>query len=101
MGSDIIVTERAGFLKPITIPRVYEWRITRLRMGLLIRFWISQDIIPDPQEAKRIADEAVNHSTLSTMQEYAERIMEYSLAFNSVEVCDENGDGVCVHRDWP
>lgn len=96
--------------------RVVEHRITSHYHGLLdhfvIRWWIESD--PefggvDHATAHQIVSDAVAavYNTARSLDRrlgdewIAHFLLERVPASNSVEVCDEHGNGVTIHRDWP
>lgn len=84
---------------------VLEHRVTRVVRQWVIRAWVEGNPdyggVLEPAEAQSIVGEAM----LQTRERYAvliaREVIDSCPAVNSVEVCDEYGQGVCMHRDWP
>jgi hypothetical protein len=96
--------------------RVLEWRITtRWDRGtlspLIIRYWIEADDDHDGigafVDARRAVDEAerLHRRELDGAQPSPDLLAAGLLgelpAANSIEVCDADGNGATIHRDWP
>ena len=90
--------------------RVYEWRLTYpIRWDWTVRLWIERDVEHGGVESFDEADELVR-SVLYKLgksndwmekEDIASHLIEAVPQANSVEVCDNEGFGACVHRDWP
>lgn len=97
--------------------RVVEWRITThhsLASGFKfsIRYWIERDpehggiaYFYDALRAVTNVEEwelqtVLDHS-MSWILATAKSLLEKIPSANSVEVCDADGNGVAIHRDWP
>lgn len=116
MSADLVVGRTEFSTQPDALAagkrrRVAEHRITR-SLGLYkefsVRFWIETD----PEfggESRRDAEMKIHDSFISlepnltrmTPDQVAAAFLEAVPSANSVEVCDTNGNGTAVHRDWP
>lgn len=93
--------------------KVKELRVTRKLFGpnnnvqFVIRLWIESDEKhggATREQAVADLDEAlanIGETWDKTEDDLAEAIFEVVTSANSVEVCDEEGNGVTIHRDWP
>jgi hypothetical protein len=92
--------------------RVLEHRVTtRLPWAGTIRYWIESDPKHggvDRGTAIRLVREAEGKVGLSrenplymSSEQLASRLLEELPCANSIEVCDSQGTGCAVHRDWP
>lgn len=95
--------QRIEQLERHTDPRVTEYRVTHRWAGWVIRYWLAT---VDPLEvalSKLSAAEQhlFNRGTRDVALEIAHHLIEFVPNLNSVEVCNEVGNGVCIHRDWP
>lgn len=96
--------------------RVEEHRITiKTEKGFCIRFWIETDPlfggIPEWDDAYKLCLNATKYAMASRFgsNKYTMNVTKKRCRFllieipaaNSVEVCDESGNGITMHRDWP
>lgn len=86
---------------------VLEHRITISDRGWTIRFWIEADIDMGGAgygDSKIQAIQAVSNAPKSIF-EFSDTLAAYLAdkvkGTNSVEVCDEHGNGSVFHKDWP
>jgi len=89
--------------------RVVEHRLTRTRTSQFwtIRFWVESDSAHGGvTENQALIDvtRAMNLEGVAgckTPREMAEFLVDHIPAANSVEVCDVEGRGTVVYRNWP
>jgi hypothetical protein len=97
--------------------RVTEWRLTRKffpadgsAREITARFWIESDEsypyfggISRSTARERVlsACERVEKAGMFDPLPMATTLLEMVPDANSVEVCDDTGTGVAIHRDWP
>ena len=90
-------------------PFVLEHRVTTNLGGYIVRYWIEADPkrggVWDREQAgmavaagERMVEEKPD---LYSPGELARVLLHNISSANSIEVCDESGNGVAVHRDWP
>ena len=94
----------------MTRTQVTEWRLT-LRVGwsYIVRLWVESD----PEFGGMSEDNAYRHANVvkvdveaGTMRwgghnSIAQAFLDRFPAVNSVEVCNEDGEGCVMHRNWP
>lgn len=92
-----------------TRDRVEEWRITSgYWTNRVIRYWIERDPayggVAAFEDAKMITDRAERMTvawSMLSMEDACRYLLNEVPCANSVEVCDLNGNGITIHRDWP
>jgi hypothetical protein len=87
---------------------VVEWRLTMDIPGFTVRWWIEADPEHggvDEIVARGLVEEArgqfIHPTDMSSPLYIAGFLLNHCHCANSVEVCDNKGNGVAVHRDWP
>ncbi|SRR5260221_9386433 len=87
--------------------RVYEHRITSRMNGYNIRYWIESDPafggVVTFGEARKAVFEAEKTAEIYAIgpQQIVDALMHVCPCANSIEACDDFGDGGALHRDWP
>ena len=97
---------------------VKEWRVTRTTQyqyvgvpRLVARFWVEADPVyggmADPKEVEHYIDALFASEPIRECIQFnspgllCHALFDSFPAANSVEVCNVNGFGVALHRDWP
>jgi len=87
--------------------RVKEWRVSSTQDKWTIRLWVESDPefggVSQIEAYNKLIDVVRNMN--SVFNTSADQLADYlfdKLPFaNSVEVCDQHGNGTTIHRDWP
>ena len=87
-------------------PVALEHRFTTRRRGLIVRYWVEADPAHGGFEHWLEAREAVNQVEQiapwgDTIRVIALFFINHCRGINSIEVCDDHGDGYAAHKDWP
>ena len=87
--------------------RVKEWRISHNYGDFKIRLWVESDTeyggVSQVEAYNKLID--IVRCTTFVFSVSVDQVADYlfdRLPFaNSVEVCDQYGNGTTIHRDWP
>jgi len=106
------LSEIAFKTAPYVREKVVEHRVSEVICGWRVRFWLESDpafgglirsrAVLTVKDARRgaIALQAKDSKVFNDPEHLALWLLENVECANSVEVCDNTGDGTAVHRDW-